>query len=115
MNRIKSENYFHAEPEKLNCAQSILKGFQNEFGIDDSTIAQFRAWGGGRVEGGTCGALFAANYLLEKRGLPKINAEFAKRTGAERCIDIKKENKTPCVTCVKIADEIIERIISESK
>ena len=107
MSRIKSENYFHAEPEKLNCAQSILKGFQKEFGIDDSTVAQFRAWGGGRVEG--------ANYLLEKRGLPKINAEFTQRAGAERCIDIKKENKTPCVTCVKIADEIIERIISESK
>lgn len=115
MCRIKSEKYFHAEPEKLNCAQSILKGFQKEFDIEDSTIAQFRAWGGGRVEGGTCGALFAANYLLEKHGLQKINAEFAKRAGAERCIDIKKGNKTPCVVCVKIADEIIERIITENK
>ena len=64
MSRNKSLSYFHIPPESLNCAQAILKGFQQEFGITDQEIEEFRNNGGGRAEGGICGALFAAEKLL---------------------------------------------------
>lgn len=63
-NRISSEKYFHVLPQNLNCAQAVLKGFQNEFQISEKEIEEYRAWGGGRAEGGVCGALFAAERLL---------------------------------------------------
>ena len=36
--------------ERLNCAQSILKGYQDEFEIPEEQINEFRAFGGGRAE-----------------------------------------------------------------
>ena len=51
MLRKKSEKYFHAIPEQLNCAQAVLKGFQKEFDITDQEIEEFRAWGGDEPKG----------------------------------------------------------------
>lgn len=111
--RKKSEAYFHMPPCNLNCAQSVLAGFQNEFEISDETIVAFAANGGGRAEGGYCGALFAANYLLAKRGLKPVNAEFAAVAGAERCRDIKGGTGYPCPKCVALADHLVAEAIGE--
>jgi len=108
MSRKKSEEYFHVLPEKLNCAQAILKGFQKEFTISDTEIEEYRTWGGGRAEGGICGALFAAELLLRQAGKPSIENEFIAITGHRNCLDIKK-GKFPCLDCVRIADELVEK------
>ena len=107
-NRIKSEFYFHVLPEKLNCAQAILKGFQNEFNISDPEIEENRALGGGRTQSGICGALYSANRLLNQAGKPDITIEFNARVGAIHCLEIKKL-KVPCINCVRIADELLEK------
>ena len=108
MTRKKSDEYFHALPEKLNCAQAILKGFQVEFKISDSEIEVYRAWGGGRAEGGVCGALFAADRLLHQIKKESIAVEFNKEAGGILCAEIKS-NKFSCAECVRIADELIDK------
>ena len=109
-NRIKSEQYFHILPENLNCAQAILKGFQKEFSISDQEIEEYRAFGGGRVQDGICGALFSAGQLLKKAGKPDITNEFNSLTGGIHCKEIKG-HKFPCINCVRIADLLIEEKI----
>ena len=113
MSRKKSEEYFHVLPEKLNCAQALLKGFQKEFNISEAEIEEYRAWGGGRAEGGICGALFAAERLLRQVGKPSIEDEFIVITGHRNCIDIKK-GKFPCLDCVRVADELVEKNLQKS-
>ena len=108
MKRIKSEEYFHRKPDNFNCAQSLLKGFQHEFQVSNETVEAFRAFGGGRAEGGLCGALYAANYLMQKVGKEPLNESFAKRIAYERCKDIKENKRFSCEECVKIADEFVE-------
>lgn len=106
--RVKSEEYFHVLPEKLNCAQAILKGFQKEFSITDQEIEEYRAWGGGRAQGGVCGALFSAERLLKQAGKPGITEEFNSTVGETHCLPIKAL-KYSCVDCVRLADKLIEK------
>jgi hypothetical protein len=109
MNQIrkKSEEYFHVLPENLNCAQAVLKGFQNEFNISDAEIEEYRAWGGGRAEGGVCGAVFSAERILRQAGKESIIEEFLQKTGSLLCSDIK-EKKFTCLELVRMADELLE-------
>ncbi|MBO4804686.1 MAG: redox-active protein [Paludibacteraceae bacterium] len=102
--------YFHRPPESLNCAQSIMKGFQKEFQVSDAEIEEFRAWGGGRAEGGLCGALFAADTLLKRRGLGSIASGFEKRVGYKTCKEIKGK-ACSCPDCVRIADELLSEVM----
>lgn len=109
MKRIKSETFFHAKPENLNCAQSVLKGFQQELSIPQSRIDDFRAFGGGRARGGLCGALYAAETLLTERGKLSVLQQFRDKAGGIACREIKRDAKTPCMQCVSIADELLEQ------
>ncbi len=108
MSHINSYHYFHTLPDNLNCAQAILKGFQKEFGISDHEIEEYRAWGGGRAEGGMCGALFAAERLLRQIGKESVIEDFRKKTGSVLCSDIKEKQFT-CAEYVRIADELVEK------
>ena len=108
MTPIKSEDYFHSLPENLNCAQAILKGFQKEFDITDQEIEEYRAWGGGRAEGGMCGALFAAERLLRQIGKESVVEEFNKKAGGLLCSEIKEKQFT-CTKYVRIADELVKK------
>jgi len=107
-NRKKSELYFHTLPENLNCAQAVLKGFQKEFDITDREIEEYRAWGGGRAQEGVCGALFSAERLLLQAGKPGITEEFNVIAGETHCLKIKSMN-SPCIECVRLADELVEK------
>ena len=104
-----ASDFFHKKPENYNCAQAILKAWQSRIPISDEEIADFRQWGGGHAKNGECGALFAANYVLEKQGKPPVTEEFVQQVGFASCRDIKRINKTPCNRCVDIADELLLR------
>jgi hypothetical protein len=106
MDKNKSLLYYHAAPYNYNCAQSILKGFQHEFQVEESEIEAYRSNGGGKAEGGVCGALFAANRLLAQAGKSPISEEFALRAGSVYCKDIRGV-KLPCKELVRIADDLI--------
>jgi hypothetical protein len=105
--RTTSEHFYHAQPENLNCAQSILKGFQQELNVSQEKIDSFRALGGGRAPEGLCGALFSADALLAEQGKPSIRKEFAEKVGEITCRGIKTGTKTSCSRCVQIADELV--------
>lgn len=108
MFRIKSEDFFHVLPENLNCAQAVLKRFQEEFHISEKEIEEYRAWGGGRAEGGVCGAIFSAEKLLRQTGKKSAIEEFRQMTGSVLCSDIK-EKKFTCAALVRIANELVEK------
>ena len=104
---MKASDFFHKKPENYNCAQAILKAWQERLKISSEEIEEFRRWGGGRAKDGECGALFAANYLLEKQGKPLITDEFVTQVGSASCHEIKRVGKVACSRCVDVADEII--------
>ena len=112
MTRPKATNYFRVEPEKLNCAQSMLKAFQTQLNISEETIAEFRRYGGGRAPEGICGALYAADYLLKQQGKNSIQEEFRQKAGAVMCRELKK-SKTLCEWRVNIADELLEEKLTD--
>ena len=109
--RKKSVEFFRVPPMFYSCAQSVLLGFKDEFGITDKEIQDFAAFMAGKAPNGYCGALHAAIYLLEKKGvdIEKVKEEFKKVAGALTCKDIKGVAKFPCHSCVVLADEIVER------
>jgi hypothetical protein len=108
INRINSAHFFHILPDNLNCAQAVLKGFQKEFDITDQEIEECRAWGGGRAEGGICGAVFSAERLLREAGKESIIEEFRKKAGSILCSDIK-EKKFTCLELIRMTDELVEK------
>ena len=60
----RSETFFHNKPNNWNCAQAVQKGFQDLTGMTDEAIEEeYRPKGGGRAEGGLCGALYSANRI----------------------------------------------------
>jgi len=106
--RKKSEEYFHILPEKLNCAQAVLKGFQKEFKITELEIEEYRAWGGGRAEGGVCGALLAAERLHREIGKASVVDAFCEKAGGILCLGLKEKQFT-CAEYVRMADELVEK------
>lgn len=108
--RKKSLQYFRQAPDNLNCAQSVLKGFQQEFEIGEDELMDFKAFGGGRAENGVCGALYAANRLTGSLQ----NDEFELALGSVYCRQLKK-NKMACEHCVALADKLVEKKLNKEK
>ena len=94
--------------ERLNCAQSVLRGFQHQHNLSEEQIVEVRRHGGGRAEEGMCGALYAALSLasdLPVRG--RVRAAFAKSAGSEKCQEIKQVTRVPCHECVRLAASLL--------
>lgn len=111
--RIKSELYFHVKPENANCAQSVLRGFQKELNVPENLIEKFRSYGGGRAPEGTCGALFAADFLLEKISKDSIQGDFVQKAGSFSCREIRRKNQLSCLQCVGMADELLSEKLNK--
>ena len=97
---LKASDHFHG-PEHYNCAQSVLV----HFGADAETVAEFKAFGGGRAPEGLCGALHAARHLLnDEKRFAELRSEFAARTGgAVTCRELKGGARVPCTVCIDLA------------
>lgn len=107
--------YYHG-PERYGCAQAILKTFEKTLNVTQEMIDSFKAFSGGRADGGLCGALYAAKVLVddpEKADI--IQAEFIKVAGSAKCKEIKKLKKIPCTECVTTAAELLQNIIDQNK
>ncbi|MDO4770896.1 redox-active protein [Porphyromonas sp.] len=111
----KSTDFFHNKSNNWNCAQSIQKGFQNITKMSDEEIElTYRPAGGGRAEGGLCGALYSAEKILEEKGLPSIKEEFTKIAGGSTCRELKGEKKFPCNSAVDLAEELLAKRLKEA-
>ena len=96
--------------ERLNCAQSVLKGFQAVFNIPEERIAEAKAHGGGRAESGRCGALHSALSLTEDNEVKlRMACAFSEVAGAESCREIKRIGKLKCADCVKLAAQLLAK------
>ena len=113
MSRVKSEEFFHRQPECYGCSQAVLLGFKEEFNVTEKDIEEFGAWRGGRAPEGCCGALYAANVMLERRGLHPVTEEFCAVAGSDKCSEIKGDTKYPCIDCVRLADALVEKRLQE--
>lgn len=98
---------FHRLPENLNCAQTVLDAWQAVTGREVASVAEFKAFGGGRAPEGECGALYAAcRCAPETAG--EMREAFAARAGSGSCRVLKRELRFPCAECVGLAAELLE-------
>jgi len=94
--------------ERLNCAQSVLRGFQELHGISEEEIAEAKKLGGGRAENGCCGALHAACLLASDSGTKeRIRTRFASVAGADKCREIRSMGQLSCGGCVELAARLL--------
>ncbi len=94
--------------ERLNCAQSVLRGFQHRHTISEEQIVDARRHGGGRAEEGMCGALYAALSLVDDPPVrERVRADFTKSVGSEKCREIKRDMRIPCHECVRLAASLL--------
>ena len=83
-----------------NCAQTIMRVYADELGIDENTAAALGSnFGGGMKCGSTCGAITAGLMVLGAKGIesPKVLNEFRKRIadnhgGMTDCAELLRAN-----------------------
>ena len=113
-----------------NCAQTIMRVYADELGIDENTAAALGSnFGGGMKCGSTCGAITAGLMVLGAKGIesPKVLNEFRKRIadnhgGMTDCADLLRANaakggekKPHCDGMIKEAIEIIDELVEKSE
>lgn len=98
---------------RMNCAKSVASAFKEKFNLSEDFVDSFGAYGGGRAPGGVCGALYAAEKILEKVDSSKVDdlkEYFHQNSGAFECMNIKANRKLSCVGCVEKCAEFLEKI-----
>ncbi len=101
-----AKNTFHHPVYCHNCAQAIANKWKALYN-DENIVETMKSCGGGRAEGGLCGALYAAIQAIPTKR-EEIIAKFKAEAGDILCHDLKSKNRTPCVKCIDIADQIVE-------
>lgn len=96
--------------EKHNCAQSILRGFQEQMNVSEEQIAEAKKHGGGKAEDGLCGALHSALNLTDDTSVKEeLSAEFIAKAGSDKCREIRRNGKLSCEDCVRLAATILHK------
>ncbi|UDQ96913.1 C-GCAxxG-C-C family (seleno)protein [Lentisphaerota bacterium WC36G] len=102
--------------DKMSCGQSILKGFQELYDIKEDEILDAKAFGGGRAEGGLCGALYCGKMLCKTDvERDELTTEFTSKTQYAECKAIKQNKTASCTECVDQAAKILEEIAKKRK
>jgi len=95
--------------EKLNCAQSILRGFQEPNKVSEEIVTDAKKLGGGRAEGGLCGAFYSATLLAENENIKQnLHERFMSLAGSEKCREIRKIGRLACSGCVELAASVLQ-------
>ena len=94
--------------EGYNCAQSILKAYQEDLDITDEQIDEYKKFGGGRAEGGICGAIYATKVLVGNKEVSDlVQQSFDSASGAVTCKEIRKLKQLSCNGCVETASQLL--------
>ncbi|MDO8663079.1 MAG: C-GCAxxG-C-C family protein [Candidatus Omnitrophota bacterium] len=115
MSVAKAKAYYtdRSGPKKLNCAQSVIAAFREEFGLDENTVCLFASFGSGRAPEGECGAFYAAKFILQVNHQDKLDEcqnIFISKAGSLKCKEIRKINKLPCLGCVETIAGFLDRV-----
>ncbi len=92
-------------PKVYNCAQAVAEAFER-----NDLLEPLKACGGGRANGGLCGALHAALLLVPEDKRDTVKEQFRNAAGEILCRPIRQEGKTPCAECVRIAADIVAKM-----
>ncbi len=120
MNKEKTElrainNFFGKNSKRLNCYQSVLEAFSEEFDIFDKEIEDGISFGRGNAKDGECGAVYAVRYILNKIKNPEKVDEFLnsfiKTLGSTKCLELKSK-KVSCDKSIKNAVNIFIDILN---
>lgn len=103
-----AREHFHRPPEHLNCAQAVLRAYQQWTGDHALSVPAFKSFGGGRAPEGLCGALHAACAIAPTRATA-LRQHFAEVTGSLFCKELKGTHRISCENCVSTAADILER------
>ncbi len=113
-----------------NCAQTIMRVYAEELGLDENTAAALGSnFGGGMKCGSTCGAITAGLMVLGAKGIesPMVLNEFRKRIadnhdGMTDCADLLRANaakggekKPHCDGMIKEAITLIDELADRTE
>ena len=104
---------FRTPPERLNCAQAVLHGYQAVSGNRTLALRDFKSLGGGRAPGGLCGALHAACCVLPE-AKEFLEGEFVRRMGSAQCRELKASHAHACAVCVETAAELLAYALAKN-
>ncbi len=100
------ENFRTKNGAGFNCAQSVAYAFE-EIYTSKEDVESLNTSGGGNVEGGVCGSIYAAGKILEKHKFEELKKNFNEETGSIKCREILKNKKISCHECVQKCVEFI--------
>lgn len=92
------------EEHRGNCAQSVAYACSPS-DEKELLISRLKECGGGRAEGGLCGALYALK-ILDEENFDKMLPLFEEKIGHTLCREIRPKKLAPCNRCVEIACEL---------
>jgi hypothetical protein len=115
MSAIKAKNNYTGLGgcQRMNCAQSVIDAFKEDYNIENDLVEAFKNYGGGRAPEGLCGAYYAVKYILSKNDTDKLDElekHFMEHAGALECSNIKGLRKLSCVGCVEKSSQFLEKL-----
>ncbi len=104
---------FYKGLEQYNCAQAVLKSFEEHHEVTQRSIRKYSSYGSGEARGGVCGALFAARSLIKNRKHKKeFTRRFQEEVGTILCAEIMQFGYLSCAGCIYIAHKIVQEMIN---
>lgn len=105
---------------KMNCAQAVLCGFKEVLNISDELIESYGNFGTGHAPNNVCGAIFAAETILEMEqrtaAIEALKAYFTAHAGSVKCREIRAAKAMSCRGCVDNAARVVlETIFGEAE
>ena len=97
---------FRQPPARLNCAQAVLYAWQEVSGDRSVSLADVKAFAGGRAPGGLCGALYVACLVAPKHA-DSLKSAFARQLGSPFCRELRATGNHVCSACVAEAAELL--------
>lgn len=109
----KASDKFHGV-ENYNCAQAVLKFFEDHAAVSPEKIEEFKQFGGGRAPAGVCGAIYAAAHILNNETLTdELSEAFRREAGSRCCREIKAAGRLSCAGCVDLAADLCSEKIKK--
>jgi len=99
-----------------NCAQTVYKSMEKHHAISHKMVEELSAKGGGRAEGGTCGALYAALQFMDcQETKTRLIEHFETHGGSTQCRELRKAKRMSCHDCVATAADWAENCIKKQQ
>ncbi len=103
-------------PRPYNCAQAVYKSMEKHHAISHAAVKELSAKGGGRAEGGICGALYATLQIIDDPAAQtEMKEYFEEHGGSIKCRELRNAKKMSCRDCVATAAELAETHLMKTK